>query len=190
MHRSYGHKIVQFDEKVKVVVHFRHYMANTCLFIGRFQPFHKGHLMVVQGMRKVCGRIIIGVGSPETPESLEHPFSVQERHEMISAALLDADIPDADIYDIPDTVDDAKWVEHVIKITGPVDRVWTGNALVEQLFTAQEIQVQKIKEVPGISGTEVRARLLNGGDWDDLVPSGVAPVLRRISAATRMKELS
>ncbi|MEK7105506.1 MAG: nicotinamide-nucleotide adenylyltransferase [Patescibacteria group bacterium] len=165
-------------------------MANTCLFIGRFQPFHNGHLMVVQGMRKVCERIIIGVGSPEVPQTPEQPFSVHERHEMISAALLDADIPDADIYDIPDTADDADWVDAVIKATGPIDKVWTGNDLVEKLFVEKGIAVQKIKEVPGISATEVRARLLSGGEWDALVPNGVASVIRRIGGTARMKELS
>lgn len=164
-------------------------MANTCLFIGRFQPFHKGHLMVVQGMRKVCERIIIGVGSPEAAESLENPFSAMERHEMISAALLDADIPDADIYDLPDTTNDSAWVDGIIKATGPIDSVWTGNDLVEKLFAEKGIKVQKIKEVPGISATEVRARLLAGGEWRDLVPDGVALVIGRIEGAARMKKL-
>ena len=146
--------------------------------------------MVVQGMRKVCERIIIGVGSPDLPESAEHPFSKEERHEMISAALLDADIPDADIYDIPDSVNDSEWVDTVIKTTGPIDTVWTGNADVERLFTAKGIKVQKIKEVPGFSATEVRARLLAGGEWDALVPDGVASAMRRLGAAARLRELA
>jgi len=145
--------------------------------------------MVVQGMRKVCERIIIGVGSPDTAESLEHPFSGMERHEMISAALLDADIPDADIYDLSDTATDDAWVESVLKTTGPIDTVWTGNDLVEKLFVAKGVKVQKIKEVPGISSTEVRARLLGGGEWRDLVPDGVASVIGRIEGAARMKKL-
>ncbi len=165
-------------------------MSNTCLFIGRFQPFHRGHLMVVQGMRKVCGRIIIGVGSVHAPESAADPFNVQERHEMISAALLDADIPDADIYDIPDIEHDQEWVDHVVKITGPIDTVWTGNDQVEKLFVEKGINVQKIKEVPGISSTEIRARLLNGDDWRELVPDGVASVLSKIAAMDRMRTLA
>jgi nicotinamide-nucleotide adenylyltransferase len=165
-------------------------MANTCLFVGRFQPFHRGHLMVVQGMRKVCGRIIIGVGSVDAPQSAIDPFSVQERHEMISSALLDADIPDADIYDIPDIEHDHEWVDHVLKITGPVDAVWTGNDQVETLFVEKGVKVQKIKEVPGISATEIRARLLNGDDWRELVPDGVASVLSKIEAMERMRKLA
>lgn len=146
--------------------------------------------MVVQGMRKVCGRIIIGVGSPEGKQNAENPFTREERHEMISAALLDADIPDADIYDLPDTVEDAAWVEAVLHATGPVDKVWTGNDLVEKLFQEKGVEVQKIKEVPGISAHEIRARLLNGGDWSDLVPNGVALVMSRIGATARIKELN
>lgn len=165
-------------------------MSNTCLFIGRFQPFHNGHLMVVQGMRKVCERIIIGVGSTDEPTSLTHPFSAAERHEMISAALLDADIPDADIYDLPDTASDAEWVDAVLRVTGPIDVVWTGNEQVETLFAEKGIKVQKIKEVPGVSGTLVRERILSGGDWDALVPDGVASVMRRIDAAGRLRDIT
>lgn len=146
--------------------------------------------MVIQGMRKLCGRIIIGVGSTDGAAGAANPFSAEERHEMISAALLDADIPDADIYDIPETTDDAEWVDAVVNATGPIDAVWTGNEVVEKLFSEKGIRVQKIKEVPDISATLVRERLLNGGEWDALVPDGVASVMRRIGAAGRIKELS
>ncbi len=145
--------------------------------------------MVIQGMRKLCGRIIIGVGSTDGASTKDNPFSAEERHEMISAALLDADIPDADIYDIPETTDHSDWVDAVLKTTGPIDTVWTGNEVVGRLFKEKGINVQKIKEVPGISATLVRERLLNGGEWDALVPDGVASVLRRIGAMGRMKEL-
>ena len=161
-------------------------MANTCLFIGRFQPFHKGHLMVVQGMRKVCGRLIIGIGSPEKRSDKENPFSVDERREMIGSALLEANIADADILECPNTPTDAEWVSAVLKVTGPIDQVWTGNELVATLFEKEGVAVKRIKPVPGISGTEIRARLASGGDWEALVPDEVASVMKRLNATQRV----
>jgi nicotinamide-nucleotide adenylyltransferase len=36
-----------------------------CLLIGRFQPFHKGHLQVVKTIARDCDDIIIGIGSAQ-----------------------------------------------------------------------------------------------------------------------------
>lgn len=163
---------------------------NSCLFIGRFQPFHNGHLMVVQGMRRVCSRIIIGIGGPDGGDSSENPFTLAERHEMIGAALLEANVPEADILDCPDTPTDTEWVNSILKIAGPVDTVWTGNELVEQLFTAKNIKVQKIKEIPGLSATEIRRQMKEGGDWEKKTPDAVVEVIKRIGGIERIKNLA
>ncbi len=159
---------------------------STCLFVGRFQPFHKGHLMVVQGMRKVCERFVIGIGSPDKQSSKQNPFSLDQRREMIGAALLDANIPDADILECHDTPTDTEWANAVLRVTGPVDEVWTGNENVAVLFEKEGVRVKRIKEVPGISATEIRARLKNGGDWESLVPEVVATIMKRLNVAKRV----
>lgn len=146
--------------------------------------------MVVQGMKKVCGRIVIGIGSAEATPDADNPFTLEERHEMISSALLEADIPDASILDIPDHESDDEWVTHALKICGPIDSVWTGNELVASLFAGKGIKVQKIKEVPGVSATLVRERMHDGGAWQELVPDAVAGVLGRLKAVERVKHLS
>lgn len=135
--------------------------------------------MVVQGMRKVCGRLIIGIGSPDKRGDKDNPFSIAERREMIGAALLDANILDADILECHDTVKDTDWVSSVLKVTGPIDSVWTGNEDVAALFEKENVTVKRIKPVPGISGTEIRSRLASGGDWQSLVPDEVATVMKR-----------
>ena len=159
------------------------------LFIGRFQPFHKGQMMVIQGMNKVCDEVIIGIGSPQAKENFENPFTLEERREMISSALLDEDIMDAVIVDCPDTDQDADWVDAVLNSAGDIDKVWTGNEDVAKLFQEKGIEVQTIKEVPGINGTGIREAMKNGTDWKDWVPGSVATVLKRINASERLKSL-
>ena len=103
-------------------------MKPTCLFIGRFQPFHVGHLMVVQGMTKVCGKIIIGIGSSEKSGTDENPFTASDRKEMIQRALQAEDIIpmfDVEFVELTDHEDDAKWTEHVLERVGRVDKIWT-----------------------------------------------------------------
>jgi nicotinamide-nucleotide adenylyltransferase len=41
-----------------------------------------------------------------------------------------------------------------------------------------------------LSGTEVRDRILNDGDWQSLVPKATAQVIEEIDGVNRIKELS
>ncbi|MBI4437696.1 adenylyltransferase/cytidyltransferase family protein [Candidatus Uhrbacteria bacterium] len=154
----------------------------TCLFLGRFQPYHNGHHLVVQGMTKLCGKIIIGIGSSDKSRSAENPYTAQERKEMIQAALQDEDlIPVFDVHfvELPDASDDEAWTKQVLAIAGPVDMVWTGNQQTKQCFEGK-CPVKEIKEVPGISSTAVRALVKARGDWASKVPDEVARTMREL----------
>jgi len=150
-------------------------MKPICLFIGRFQPFHNGHLMVIQGMTKVCSRVIIGLGSPEKNKNEENPFTIEERKEMIQRALQDEDIIpmfDVEFVELPDHEDDEKWTQAVLERVGRVDKVWTGNEWTKKCFDGK-VEIQWIKEVPGFSSTDIRALIKAGKDWEDKVPQEV-----------------
>lgn len=155
----------------------------TCLFIGRFQPFHKGHLLVLQGMVKVCSRVVIAIGSCDTCGDDENPFTAEQRRDMIQAALQDVDIiPQFDInfIEVPDMDSDEEWTKHVLEAAGDVHTLWTGNPDVITCFEGSGINIQEIKEVPGISGTEIRRLRKEGGDWKSMVPSAVADAISKI----------
>lgn len=53
------------------------------VFIGRFQPFHCGHLAVVKQALSQSKHIILLLGTAHQPRSLRDPFSVEERSQMI-----------------------------------------------------------------------------------------------------------
>ena len=59
----------------------------NALFIGRFQPFHKGHLKIIQNISKEYDEIIIGIGSSQYGHALENPFTIDERITMIIKTL-------------------------------------------------------------------------------------------------------
>ena len=45
------------------------------LYIGRFQPFHKGHLNVVEEALNHCDKLIIAIGSAQEFGTEKNPFS-------------------------------------------------------------------------------------------------------------------
>lgn len=61
---------------------------DLAVFVGRFQPFHDGHLTVVRAALERAETLLVVVGSADAarrPDLL--PFTVDERREMILAAL-------------------------------------------------------------------------------------------------------
>lgn len=63
---------------------------HALVFIGRFQPFHKGHQRVVDRALERAERVVILVGSANTPRSLRNPLSFAERAGIIRAVYEDA----------------------------------------------------------------------------------------------------
>lgn len=148
--------------------------------------------MVIKGMTKVCGKIVVAIGSPDAPRSAENPFSLPERREMIQRALQAEDIIpnfDVSIVEVPDLGDDEAWAKKCLELSEEIHQVWTGNEWTKTCFEKVGTEVKDIKEVPGISATEVRRRIKEGEDWRALVPSDVASYLAELNVAERIRSL-
>ncbi|NTV24058.1 MAG: adenylyltransferase/cytidyltransferase family protein, partial [Nanoarchaeota archaeon] len=85
------------------------------LYIGRFQPFHNGHLKYIQRCLSFCDRIILVLGTIEEHGTEKNPFPVDERKRMITSALKTAGIYEKVMMltakDIPG--DDEAWYRQV-----------------------------------------------------------------------------
>lgn len=57
------------------------------VYIGRFQPYHRGHAHIVESALKLANKLIIVVGSHNKPIDWKDPWTSAERIEMIKAAL-------------------------------------------------------------------------------------------------------
>lgn len=61
-----------------------HDRADLAVFIGRFQPFHKGHQAAIEkALSTVADRVLILVGDTGGPRSIKNPWTFEERREMI-----------------------------------------------------------------------------------------------------------
>ncbi len=84
------------------------------VFIGRFQPFHKGHLAVIEAGLRRAGQMIILCGSAHQPRSIRNPWTLVERETMIRGAIADADNSRLHIAPLMDMVyNDESWVRNV-----------------------------------------------------------------------------
>ncbi len=162
------------------------------LLIGRYQPFHNGHLETVKEiMQENLYNILIVIGSAQESHTLDNPFTAGERHSMIAQALEAIGITKYTIIPIIDQNRYAIWVSHVESLVPKFDTVFTNNPLTKRLFGEKgyEVRVQKSYDRDKYSGTEIRRRMMAGEDWGELVPEAVFKLIEKINGVERLKEL-
>ncbi|QVD49220.1 nicotinamide-nucleotide adenylyltransferase, NadM family / ADP-ribose pyrophosphatase [Xanthomonas phage vB_XciM_LucasX] len=57
------------------------------VFIGRFEPFHNGHMAVARRALQLGKKLIVLIGSAHKPRSIKNPWIAEERSVMIRTAL-------------------------------------------------------------------------------------------------------
>ena len=164
----------------------------NALFIGRFQPFHKGHLMLLQGISSQYDEIIIGIGSSQYHNTIDNPYSEDERKKMIAKSLDNIGINNYKIVLIPDIHNPPKWVSHVLSIVRDFDVVISNNSFTKQLFSEKGYLVKRTPrfEKERYLGKEIRRRMINNEVWEDLVPEVAAKIIKDIDGVQRLKDLS
>lgn len=60
------------------------------VFIGRFEPFHNGHAAVARQALRQARKLIVLVGSADTPRTIRNPWTAPERTVMVRDALPEA----------------------------------------------------------------------------------------------------
>ena len=60
---------------------------NKGLILGRFQPFHLGHLALIKNIINDHLEPLICIGSSQKGRSKENPFTKSERRKMIESVL-------------------------------------------------------------------------------------------------------
>ena len=162
--------------------------------MGRFQPFHLGHLEAIKHILTQVDEIVIIIGSAQHSHTLENPFTAGERITMIRLALREAEV-NSERYSampLPDAEFHKVWVAHLLSQTPEFQVAFTNEPLTGRLLKEASLRVEKIPfyHRDTFTATEVRRRMLNDGDWEALLPTKVATYLNRIGGVERMRDLS
>ncbi|KZX76137.1 ADP-ribose pyrophosphatase [Oleiphilus sp. HI0009] len=84
------------------------------VFIGRFQPFHNGHLQVVREGLEKARQLIILAGSAHQPRSTRNPWTIAEREAMIRGSVSQEESDRMHVAPLMDIVyNDESWVRNV-----------------------------------------------------------------------------
>jgi len=164
------------------------------LFVGRFQPFHFGHLHAIKKILDEVQELILVVGSAQMSHEPDNPFTAGERIEMIKAALTEVEIDQSRYMLIPiaDAPSHRTWVSYVESQTPRFDVVYSNQPLTRRLlieagYDVKEIELHKRSK---FEATEIRHRILKGEDWSELVPASVYQIVKEIDGENRIMDLN
>ena len=130
-------------------------MESALIVLGRFQPFHNGHASMISAAMSFLGvddsdlPLRICIGSSQAEQSLDNPWSAEEREQMIRVWL---DGYDAEIVHVPDLGDPPNYVRHAEKFHGPPGMIFTTDEGTSELYRAADWFV-------------VESDLINRRDW-------------------------
>lgn len=167
-------------------------MTDRGLFLGRFQPFHLGHLDVVRRLAERHDEVVVALGSANVSHSASNPFTAGERVAMVHGALREAGVANALVVPVPDVGRNAVWVSHVESLVPRFGVLYTNNPLMARLFgeAGRAVAPAPFHERDRYEGTRVRRLMVEGGDWRALVPPAVAAVVDECDGVARLRALA
>jgi len=152
-----------------------------------------GHLAAVRYALKRVEYLYIVVGSAQRNHERDNPFTAGERITMIKSALDGNGIDPSKWMAIPiaDADSHSLWVYTVKSMVPKFDTVFTNDALTFSLFKEEKIGVAAVPYLDrkSYSATNVRDRILERKNWENLVPPQVALLVKQFGGVERVRAL-
>lgn len=181
-------------------------MKKYGFFAGRFQPFHKEHLKVCLDILKKHEFLVVGITNPlgEYPPKLLstitkkemelavryrkpeiNPWTYWQRYQMISRSLIKEGIDPRRFFIVPffGPYDVTPEIEENI-LPPKKDTIFyhpikdPHHKEIIEKYKKRGWEISIIDYEFNISATEVRRRIENNEDWEELVPEGTREVIK------------
>lgn len=176
------------------IVNSKTMMRMRSVFVGRFQPIHKGHLYTVNQILEKNEELVIAIGSAQHSHTPSNPFSGGERVMQIKRALLDENlsIDTIDIIPVPDINIHPLWIAHLSSLVPYFDKVYSHNPLVRSLVRDADIAVghTELLDRSEYSGKHIRSLIRQGNpEWKSFVPEGVVAIIEEHNMDERIRQI-
>ncbi|MDE1851313.1 MAG: nicotinamide-nucleotide adenylyltransferase [Candidatus Micrarchaeota archaeon] len=156
-------------------------LSRTGLFIGRFQPLHKGHMHAIRFCLERCDRLVIGIGSSQESGTGNNPLTSTDRIRILKAGLSSSgiDLKRISFLKIPDFNDNDRWFRYITRRHKGIDVVFSRNRLVLRIFKEHQIKaaMPPWHERRMLVATRIREMIKKGLRWQPLVPRGAVKLI-------------
>ncbi len=161
------------------------------ILVGRFQPFHLGHMKAVKFAMSKVDMLWIIIGSAQKSHEPRNPFTAGERLVMIKMTLDGEKVNPKKWLAVPvnDVNDHSRWTDQIDLLIPRYDVVFTNDPFSTMLFRKHKKRVVKVPMLKRkfLSATEIRKRIASGENWKELVPKQVAEMITEIDGVNRIK---
>ena len=168
-------------------------MAMRGLIMGRFQPFHLGHMALVRQAMAECDDIIIAVTSTQYNYLEKDPFTAGERIEMIRNALNESGMDPGRymILGLENQHNVATWPAYIRAALPPFQRIYSGNPYVAMLLHdyGTEVAEPDMVDRERFNASILRRMMADGGDWRGRVPPAVARFVESVGGEGRVRTI-
>lgn len=145
----------------------------VALIVGRFQPFHNGHLYLLKKTLEAADKMILAVGSSNVLNE-DNPLSFEIRVKMLEKVIKEEGLSEKvlKIVPSPDDPSDDIWLKLLLKNAGKFDIAvgnndWTNGILKDAGYKVLEIKYLN-RDI--YQGVVIRQLFKTGGNWQTLVP--------------------
>jgi nicotinamide-nucleotide adenylyltransferase len=169
-------------------------MVTRGLYVGRFQPFHLGHLGAIKYSLKEVDELVIVIGSAQYSHNANNPFTAGERLVMVRRALFEAGVDYSKLWivPVPDVHLHMLWVSAVEGYTPKFNALFSNEPLTKRLFmeAGYEVKTVPLFERKMYVSTIVREKMVKDNSWMELVPKSVADFILEIDGVNRLIDLT
>ena len=150
----------------------------VALFIGRFQPFHNGHLYSLEKCLEIAEKVIIAVGSSQESGTENNPWDYKIRKMMVCAVVRKRGMDERveKIISCPDNPSDKKWLSDIKKRAGKFDIVVSNNEWTLKVMkdAGHEVYESGLFNRDELEGVKIRMMMRSGDEnWKSRVPKVV-----------------
>lgn len=157
---------------------------SSALFIGRFQPFHNGHLWSLKKCLEIAGKVTIVVAKNNVSGTPDDPWHYRVRKMMVCEVVRSEGMEERvqKIVSCPDYPSDEKWMSEIKKRAGKFDIVVSNNEWTLKVFRENGYKVleQGLFNREELEGVKIRKMMREGdGKWKERVPGEVAKLIEK-----------
>jgi len=170
------------------------------LFIGRFQPFHIGHLADIKSIITKGEYCIITIAAANKVGTWRNPLTGDEREMILRETLAEEEKlnpgsvpPDRyEIHQLADIDDDARWAQYVVDSLPKFNKIYSGSAFVRSFFEKnpqfETLPITFVLDNEGerLCATTIRKKVLKWEDYGDYIRPKTGEILDKLAFRERL----
>jgi bifunctional NMN adenylyltransferase/nudix hydrolase len=175
---------------------------DTLIFIGRFQPFHRGHETVIRQALPLSDKIIVLIGSAHQPRTVRNPWDFNEREALMRCVFSKEENSQILAFPLLDYIyNEQLWIKSIQQIVSGVSYQKIASSTKIGIIGHQKDQSSsylsnfpqwerlEVANFENISSTDIREAYFNDKDFTHNLNSSVAILLEKFAQTQEYKKV-